>query len=151
MRHSSELIVRAPASEVAAVVSDLATYPHWNDLVREANPAEPADGDAGPAWDTTLQAQVGPFARSKKLRFVRDQLLDHHDEFTIRFVRAEVDGKDHAAWTMHVEVDPVANASSLTLTLSYDGKLWVPALGNILHSAIATATERLPDYLATRR
>ena len=147
MKHSSELIVQANPATVAEVLADLATYPSWNDLVSSAEPVEAVDGDPGPAWLTTLRAQVGPFSRSKQLRFVRDRLEDHEDHCSVRFIRRELDGREHAAWIMEAEVEPVALISSVTLTLSYEGGLWIPALGTVLHSAIERATERLPAYL----
>ena len=150
MKHSSELVVRADPTEVAEVLADLSTYPSWNDLVSEAEPVEPVEGDPGPAWRTTLRAQVGPFARSKQLRFVREHNETHEEHSFVRFVRHEVDGRTHAGWTMEAEVEPVASICSVSLSLAYDGGLWVPALGNVLHSAIAKATDRLPAYVEQR-
>ncbi len=150
MKHSSELIVQADPAVVAEVLADLATYPSWNDLVSSAEPVEQDAGDPGPAWLTTLRAQVGPFARSKQLRFVRDRHDDHDDHSLVRFVRRELDGRDHAAWIMEAEVEPVASICSVTLTLSYEGGLWIPALGSVLHSAIERATVRLPAYVEQR-
>ena len=150
MKHSSELIVQADPSKVAEVLADLATYPEWNDLVSSAELIEASNGDPGPAWRTTLRAQVGPFSRSKQLRFVRDRSEEHDDHASVRFIRREVDGRDHAAWTMEAEVEPVASISAVTLTLSYSGGLWIPALGSVLHSAIERATERLPAYMEQR-
>jgi len=147
VKHSSEVVVRADPVEVGKALADLSTYPLWNDLVTEAEPAEADEADSGPAWSTTLKAQVGPFARSKQLRFVREFYEEHQDHTRVRFVRREVDGRTHAGWTMTADVDPVAGISSITLSLSYDGTLWAPALGNILHSAIERATERLPAYV----
>ena len=118
--------------------------------VSEAVPAEESPTDGGPAWHTTLQARVGPFSRSKELRFVRDMFAVHHGEASIRFVRAELDGKQHASWVMAIEVDPVASSCSVTLSLAYDGSLWMPALGSILHGSIESATRRLPEYLASK-
>ncbi len=146
MKHSSELLVQADPAVMMDVLADLATYPLWNDLVSNAEPTEAADGDAGPAWLTTLRAQVGPFARSKQLRFVRDRST----ESSVRFIRHEVDGRDHAQWTMEADVANVDGASAVTLGLSYDGGLWIPALGGVLSSAIERATERLPAYLEQR-
>ena len=147
VKHSSELIVQADPARLTEVLADLGTYPSWNDLVTAAEPADPIDGDPGPAWRTTLRAQVGPFSRSKQLRFARDQMQDHEDHSTVRFIRRETDGRNHATWMMEAEVEPVAAISSVTLTLSYSGGLWIPALGGVLHSAIESATERLPAFL----
>lgn len=146
MKHSSELHVPADPAAVIDVLADLATYPSWNDLVSSAEPIEPNAGDPGPAWRTTLRAQVGPFARSKQLRFARDQ----HTNSSVRFVRRETDGRDHAQWLMEADVAGSGDGSTVTLGLSYDGGLWVPALGGVLSAAISRATERLPAYLEQR-
>ncbi len=155
MKHSSELLVDATAAAVVEVLADLSTYPSWNDLVSAAEPVSETSDDAGPAWRTTLTAKVGPFARSKQLRFVRDTLETSEDDVTtVRFVRRELDGRTHASWTMECTVTPDADARSSTaqssvvvLTLSYDGGLWIPALGGVLDGAIERATRRLPTYV----
>ena len=94
---------------------------------------------------------MGPFARSKQLRFVRDTLDTTDDVTTVRFTRNEVDGRTHASWTMECtvtsEADTKADGSVVVLTLSYDGGLWIPALGNVLDGAIERATRRLPTYV----
>ena len=154
MKHSSDLEVEADAETIVETLSDLSTYPLWNDLVSAASATPAIDGDEGPAWLTTLRAQVGPFARSKQLRFVRDDHLvaPEIDGWLIRFVRREADERTHASWTMDVQVTDLAGPmSAVTLTLSYDGGLWVPALGAILGGAIDRATVRLPAYLETRK
>lgn len=153
MKHSSDLIVDADAPTVIATLADLSTYPEWNDLVSAAVPTEPIADDVGPAWSTTLRAQVGPFARSKQLRFVRDDRDgqgEDENSARVRFVRNEDDGRDHAAWTMEVEVDDAGPRAVVTLTLEYDGGLWVPVLGTILGSAIERSTARLPAYIESR-
>lgn len=147
MKHSSDLLVEADATTVIDALADLSTYPAWNDLVSSASPTAAFDGDQGPAWLTTLRAQVGPFARSKQLRFVRDDQQPSHN---IRFIRREIDGRDHAQWLMEASVEPADAGSKITLTLTYDGGLWVPALGGILGGAIERATTRLPSYLESR-
>lgn len=154
MKHSSDVLLRTDAvvdtdaQTLIDVLADLSTYPHWNELVSAASSAEAHEGDPGPAWSTTLRAQVGPFARSKQLRFVRDDSGD--DTHHIRFVRREQDGREHAAWTMEAEVEAVGPTSLVTLTLRYDGGLWIPALGGILGGAIDRATDGLPAYLESR-
>lgn len=160
MKHSSDLVVDALAPTVIGALEDLSTYPEWNDLVSQAVPSPTLDGDPGPAWLTTLRAQVGPFARSKQLRFVRDDNAASDpdrpghpaDEQSthILFVRREHDGRSHAHWAMNAKVTPVGNATEVTLELHYDGGLWVPSLGAILGGAIDRATERLPSYLESR-
>ena len=125
MKHSSNLLVDAPAEKVGAILADLGTYPHWNDLVQTAQPddsaADESDPEYAPAWKTTLRAQVGPLARSKQLRFVRvrDE-TESTGSRTIRFERDELDGREHAAWTMEARVLGVDSTSTeVTLTLSY--------------------------------
>lgn len=149
VKHSSELLVDADSDAVFAVVSDLSTYPSWNDLVSNATSVEQDLGDPGPAWRTTLRAQVGPLARSKQLRFVRDDASVLPSN-TVRFARRELDGRDHADWTMEVQTDARERQTLVTMTLAYDGGLWIPALGGVLDGAIERATRRLPDYLEAR-
>ena len=149
MKHSANLLVEAAGDIVGNVLADLGTYPHWNDLVQAAEPTQ--DNDDGPAWTTTLRAQVGPLARSKQLRFVR--AIDETEadgSRRILFERSELDGREHAAWVMEVAVRSAARQTTeVTLALSYTGGLWMPALGNVLGSAIDRATTRLPGYVAS--
>ena len=72
----------ASPSDLFAEVATLDRYPTWMRLVREAEPtaaaavdppagAAPSTGTSerpAAAWIVELQAQVGPFARSKRLR-----------------------------------------------------------------------------------
>ena len=156
MKHSSRLVIEAPVEGVVDALSDLATYPAWNELVSNAEPAVEAPDDPGPAWLTTLTAKVGPFARSKQLRFVRDTLAvnDERHETRIQFSRVEHDGRDHASWTMKATVIEdyaggavQVHATKVTLELEYDGGLWVPSLGPVLDKAIERATRKLPAYV----
>ncbi|MGI9606225.1 MAG: hypothetical protein ACR2P0_08815 [Acidimicrobiales bacterium] len=156
MKHSTDLIVEAEAGAVGDVLADLATYPHWNDVVRTAISSETNDSMSSPAWITTLEARVGVFARSKQLRFIRalDEPTDGGGR-RIRFDRYETDGRQHAAWTMHASVEPAtANGgterSAVTLQLAYDGGLWTSALDPVLGAAIERATRRLAEYVASR-
>ncbi len=133
---------------VVAALSDLSSYPEWNDLVADAEPTSAIADDPGPAWSTTLRARVGPFARAKRLRFVRE--LEISDGSTsICFRRREVDGRDHAAWVMRSDVSTgQAGQTDVVLELSYDGELWSSALDPVLSAAISRSTRRLPQYLA---
>jgi len=112
---------------VFALVDDLDRYPSWMDLVHDVSRVDGLATDAGPAWDVELQARVGPFARSKRLRMVR---AVHDAPTTVVFERAETDGRHHAAWTLRADLsraDPTAlgaDAIELTMTLSYGGNLW---------------------------
>lgn len=157
MKYSSNLVVDARAATVVEALEDLSTYPEWNDLVSTATPCIAHNGDPGPAWLTTLRAQVGPFARSKQLRLVRDDTTGPGDvsntdssaesPVQITFVRREQDGKSHAQWAMNALVTPHGATTEVMLDLTYDGGLWVPALGSILGTAIDRATSRLPSYI----
>ena len=142
MKLTSDLLVDAPTVDVVDVLADLSTYPAWNDLVSGAEPLEQLSADLGPVWRTTLTAKVGPFARSKQLRFVRETLStdDQTSVTNISFARREDDERSHAAWTMSCLISPSGSASSVELTLAYDGGLWVPALGSVLDGAIERAT-----------
>jgi len=152
VKHSTNLLIEASSDVVGNVLADLGTYPHWNDLVQAAElTSGTANTENSPSWKTTLRAQVGPLARSKQLRFVRT--VDETDAAavrTIRFVRQELDGREHAAWVMETVIEPDGTTSShVTLGLSYSGGLWMPALGNVLGGAIERATAKLPAYVAS--
>ena len=100
---------RRPARVSGAHVrflDDLERYPSWMGLVHEATPTGPSPTDPAhaPAWVIELQAQVGPFARSKRLRMVRTV---HEPHRRVRFERNEIDGRSHAAWTLQADVDGV--------------------------------------------
>lgn len=152
MKLTSDLLVDAPPAAVVDVLADLSTYPAWNDLVSSAEPLEQLADDAGPVWRTTLTAKVGPFARSKQLRFVRSALNtdDETSVTTISFSRSEDDDRSHASWTMECSISPEDSSSRVQLTLAYDGGLWVPALGSVLDGAIERSTRRLPSYVQER-
>ena len=137
--------VAAPRERVAAIISDLATYPDWLDLVTAA---DPADGDdEQPAWLVTIRAKVGPFARSKKLRMVRTVDDRSGNTTAYRFERRELDGRDHSAWTLDAAVSPDATGkSSVTMDLRYDGGLWTAPLEPILGSFISGAGADLEAY-----
>jgi hypothetical protein len=149
VKHSTDLVVEADSAAVIAVLADLSTYPLWNDLVTSAVTTESHVDDRGPAWSTTLRAQIGPLARSKQLRFVQSHLDTAATKKSVRFVRREIDERHHADWIMEAAVSEAGASSKVTLSLAYDGGLWVPALGAVLSGAIDRATSRLPTYLET--
>lgn len=116
-----------------ALVDDLTAYPQWMDLVHEVA-EEPSSADDRRAWQVELQAQVGPFARSKRLRMVRTV---HEPDHRVVFERAELDGRRHSPWILAATLDPVPAAPQddvgpddvrLTMTLTYGGNLWTGAV-----------------------
>lgn len=125
----------AEPGHLHAVVADLGRYPEWLD---EVTRAEPTTGP-GDAWLVTLRARVGPFARSKRLRMVRTR---NDVPRQVRFERAEVDGRNHSAWTLDASIEPTVGGSRVTMHLSYDGHLWSGVLDRVLGSMIDDA---IPD------
>lgn len=126
-------VVPAPAERVFALVDDLAAYPAWMDLVHDVHEL-PHDDDRR-SWEVELRAQVGPFARSKRLRMVRVVCDRPH---RVMFERAEIDGRRHSSWVLAATLDslgsdgPVTDdepmATRLTMTLTYGGSLWTGAV-----------------------
>ncbi len=148
MEITRELIVPATVERTFGLVDDLTEYPTWMRMVHGATPTvEPLDGpsDPGrPAWIVELRAQVGPFARSKRLRMVRSV----HDPLErVRFERAECDGRAHAPWTLEVGLEPAPGgpeATSLTMRLHYGGRLFT---GAVLQRVLDDEIERGSDEL----
>jgi len=130
--------------DVFAVVSDLGTYADWLDIVRSVAPAEPGPADSGPAWYVVLQGQLGPLRRSKRLRMVRTAL---GDDGTVRFERAESDGRSHSAWVLSAEVRPGAPGSQLVMRLHYGGSMWMPLLDRLLADEIERSRPRLVEVV----
>ena len=151
----------APAERAFEFVDDLGRYPVWMRLVREAEPtaasAVDPPADAAPstgtsaglaaAWFVELQAQVGPFARSKRLRMVRTV---HLPNTTVRFERSEIDGRSHAPWTLQADLaESEAGSTRLTMTLTYGGSLWTGAvLQRVLDDEVTRGSESLVRQVA---
>lgn len=127
------------------VVGGLDSYDRWLEIVPRTSPAEPIDGDPGPAWSVTLRGRLGPLARSKRLRMVRtEHRAPTGDEPGVAvFERHEVDGRDHATWRLTATVDATATGSRLVMALHYGGSLWVPLLDRLLASEIDASRARL--------
>ena len=121
-----------------ALVDDLSAYPMWMDLVHEVH-VVPATDDQR-TWDVELRAQVGPFARSKRLRMVRTV---HEPARRVVFEREEIDGRRHSSWILSATLNPVSisvsnpvsNSESsdvdhtrLVMRLTYGGNLWTGAV-----------------------
>ncbi len=153
--------IRVPCSPdlLFAWVDDLAVYPRWMRLVHDVEREPTAAGEL-PAWNVELQAQVGPFARSKRLRMVRSV----HDRPTeVVFDRAEVDGRRHSPWVLratlggvdggdHVDAgrDPGdGGMTELTMELHYGGNLWTGAvLQRVLDDEVRLGSEALIDAVS---
>lgn len=128
------------------LVSDLATYTKWLDIVARAVPAD-AGGDE-PAWTVDLRGRLGPFARSKRLRMVRTR---HDAPNGVVFEREERDGRSHSAWTLTADVaarNP--GGSRLTMRLVYDGGLWGPLVERLLTDEIEPSKKRLLGLIESR-
>lgn len=143
MEIESSVPVAASVNRTVEVFADLGTHPDWNLLVASAQRTDPNPSDPGPAWDTVLQAKLGPFQRSKQLRFVR---VDPHDQEVV-FERFEVDGRDHSDWMMQARVTEHEKGSEVTIKLHYSGNLWVAALDPIIEGAVKRSAEQLSDYI----
>ncbi len=118
--------VPGPPERAFALVDDLGAYPAWMDLVHDVE--EVAATDDRRAWNVELQAQVGPFARSKRLRMVR---VVHDPHRRVVFERAELDGRHHSSWVLAATLDPPSpdtGDTRLTMTLTYGGNLWTGAV-----------------------
>jgi len=127
MEIERQTVVPASAERVFCLVDDLSAYPAWMDLVHEVVELAPIDGRR--TWDVELQAQVGPFARSKRLRMVRAVCDAPH---RVVFEREETDGRRHSSWVLAATLEPASTQvdaqTRLTMTLTYGGNLWTGAV-----------------------
>lgn len=131
-------IAAAPAA-VFPFVADLERYPEWTGLVSRAVPVAVGE-DGRDAWAVDLRGQVGPLARSKRLRMVRT-VLDAPT--TVVFERSEEDGRSHAAWTLRADVAPSAGGATVQMTFRYAGGLWGPVVERLLGDEIEQSKPRL--------
>jgi len=145
MEITRELIVPATVERTFGLVDDLGVYPTWLRMVHAATPSdEPGQPEAETgrrAWIVELRAQVGPFARSKRLRMVRSV---HEPTERVRFERAEHDGRAHAPWTLEVELAPARDGDAepstrLTMRLHYGGQLFT---GTVLQRVLDDEIEQ---------
>lgn len=130
MHIERDTLVPGPPGRAFGLVDDLSRYPAWMDLVHDVQEVETADDQR--AWEVELQAQVGPFARSKRLRMARTV---HEPDRRVVFERAEIDGRRHSTWILAATLDPDSHPESsgeartrLTMTLTYGGNLWTGAV-----------------------
>lgn len=126
MEIERHVVVPGPSDAVFALLDDLDHYPSWMDLVHDVERVEAVASDPGPAWEVELQARVGPFARSKRLRMVRTV---HDAPHAVVFERAEIDGRRHAEWTLRATLADADSASvDVSMRLTYGGNLWTGAV-----------------------
>ena len=130
----------ATPEELFELISDLSTYPDWLGLVARVDP----DIDGGPedAWMVELRAQLGPLARSKRLRMVRAAVDPTR---SVTFERRETDGRDHSYWVLHASIEPNEQGSTLSVRLHYGGRLFGPVLELALRDEIRKARANLAD------
>jgi hypothetical protein len=141
-----ETLVPGPPERAFALVDDLSAYPAWMDLVHEVQEVSPTDDRR--TWEVELQAQVGPFARSKRLRMVR---VIHDRGRRVVFERDEVDGRRHSPWILAAILRPEPSdgaGTRLTMTLTYGGNLWTGAvLQRVLDDHVERGATALRDLL----
>ena len=130
MQIERDTLVPGPPERAFALVDDLSVYPAWMDLVHDVE--EVSEAGEQRVWEVELQAQVGPFARSKRLRMVRTV---HEPGRRVVFERAEIDGRRHSTWVLAATLDPDSHpelsgerGTKLTMTLTYGGNLWAGAV-----------------------
>ena len=144
MRTSESVVVPASPNDLFPLVSRLEAYPPWLRLVHRA---ELVAEELLTPWDVELRARVGPFARSKRLRMQRVEVVPDREA---RFERAEVDGRQHAMWALRVELAPSGDDTVLTMHLAYDGKLWTGGvLERVLDDEVRRARVKLVEVLST--
>ena len=130
----------APAA-VLAEVADLPDYPSWHGMVHKVEP----DGDG---WMVDVGGKIGPFTKSKRVRLVR-AAEDTEAPGEVRFVRAELDGKDHGQWELAASVDPPTGEGPcmLRFRLLYDGS---SPLASMLEPLLKAEVHRSADRLRVR-
>jgi hypothetical protein len=134
----------ADADAAFAMVDDLGRYPEWMDLVHDV---DEVPSDHHRTWEVELQARVGPFARSKRLRMERTV---HEPTRHVVFERREVDGRSHSPWVLDSTLEPIGDGRvRLTMVLIYGGNLWAGAvLERVLDDHVERGTEALAVRLA---
>jgi len=137
---TADLVAPCGVDELFTWVDDLSRYPEWLDIVPVAVPAEPHPDDPGPAWSVDLRGQLGPFARSKRLRMAR---VAHDPPHSVRFERVEHDSRNHSLWALQADVSPADGGSLLRMRLHYGGALVGPVIEKLLADEIERSGPRL--------
>ncbi|MEP1125526.1 MAG: SRPBCC family protein [Ilumatobacter sp.] len=127
-------------------VEDIADYRAWMPLVHDVERLPDDPTSDSPAWLVELRAQVGPFARSKRLRMERTELVQ--DRVAV-FERREADGRQHSEWILRADLAVEESGRTvLTMTMSYDGSLWAgPILERVLDDQVRRGSDRLLELV----
>lgn len=148
-----------------AHVESLDAYEAWMPVVHSVD-AEATDPGSPPAWTVELRTNVGPLARSKRLRMER---TEHVTDRRAVFERKENDGRTHSSWVLRADLAPsddttsptlnrattttsatAATSTTLTMTLSYGGSLWTGAvLQRSLDEQVRRGSEALLDLVTS--
>ncbi len=136
---SASLDAPFPTELVFPWVADLDRYPAWLDIVRSVAP----DGEG--AWRVDLRARLGPFSRSKRLRMVRAELVDG---VSVRFERAETDGREHSPWVLGGVVAELDGGTRVTMSLHYGGGGLPSAVEHLLGGEIERSKRRLIEAIS---
>lgn len=133
------------ADQIFSKIADLSTYTEWLDIVHGVEAVSDTNGSQ--VWQVELQARLGPFARSKRLRMVRT-ICDAPR--LVVFERQESDGKQHSAWVMRATIDPSSTGSTLDMHLHYGGSLFTGGvMERLLADQIRQGSDRLLAMFAT--
>ena len=145
VRQVIEVDLNGSSEQIYIALSDLANYKNWLGFI---DTIDTVDADGGSAcWIVTLRAQVGPFARLKKLRMVR---VEEDFPELIRFSRKETDSKDHSDWDLHVTINEKDGVGcSVQMGVSYSGRFWSVPLQAVFTSHVETAKVRLQETFAS--
>ena len=148
LEETIDLVATRP--QVVDVLSDLASYAEWLDIVSLAEPAG-VEVDDRPVWMVELRARIGPFARTKRLRMVRTVLDIGPERTEVLFTRREEGARDYSDWTLSVVVEDAGAAECrVVLRLHYGGSLWTPGpLERVLADQVRVGRERLSRVVAT--
>ena len=138
---TADVELEATVEKVRAFIAELDRYPGWLSIVAKAEPL--AYGAGRQAWAVELRAKVGPLARSKRLRMVRT--IDESEH--LRFERDELDGRDHAQWTLDAYLDQTSSGTRLQMVLHYSGGFGSGVVQRLLSDEIEASKGRLRSQL----
>jgi hypothetical protein len=145
MRQMIEVDLKNSSEQVFSTLENLKAYENWLGFIYVVEELDTDGGD--PCWDVTLRAEIGPFARLKKLRMVR-VLSEPHKE--IRFARRESDGKVHSDWSLSVKIKGEdTDRCTAFLEVAYSGRFWSKPLQGVFNSHVAAAKDLLRTFLET--